>query len=383
VEESVVATLRLVNPDAPGGGHEGDVLACAYSPDGHFVLSAGWDGFLRLWETNQGAQVTQIKTGARPLSACAVAPDGRRWLAGSMDGMLASWDPMLQTQSQMFLAHTRPISAIVYSADGVLGTTSWDRQITLWDRTREREGRSLNGHGDIVSGGRFTPDGRSFVSWSHDRTVRVWESARARSAAELTGHADRILTGAVCPDGRWAATGSRDGDVKLWDLAGLEEAGAVTLAAEVRACFFLLDAASLVTVDSNGFLQMFSIPELQPQGEFTTRMPVLCGDLSPSGGQIALGCSDGGVCLVAVDGFDTTPLMVTPTQSSRQTANLLERLLGKHRLIPTYECTCPACRQSFELPTQVPDQPASCPACRRSLRLSPLVMPAREAIRSR
>jgi hypothetical protein len=372
----------LLTTEPAGEGHEGDVLACAYSPDGQFVLSAGWDGYLRLWETAQGTQVTQLKAGSKPLSACAVAPNGRRWLAGSMEGLLAYWDGMLQTQTLMFLAHTRPVSTIVYSADGVLATTSWDRQVILWDRNREREGRTLTGHADIVSGGRFTPDGRTFVSWSYDGTVRLWEVGRGRPLAELTGHADRILAGAVCPDGRWAATGSRDQALKLWDLARPCEAGSVTLAAEVRACFFLLDAASLVTVDSDGLVQVFSVPDLEPRESHATRLPVQCADLSPTGGQLALGCSDGRVCLVAVDGFDSAPLLVTPTQGTRQTANLFQRMLGKHRTVPTFEFTCPACRQAFELPPQSPGQAASCPACRRSLRLSPFVMPAREAVRN-
>ena len=44
------------------------------------VLSAGWDGNLRLWEASSGRHLTALRAGPKPLSACAFTPDGRRWV---------------------------------------------------------------------------------------------------------------------------------------------------------------------------------------------------------------------------------------------------------------------------------------------------------------
>jgi hypothetical protein len=89
--------------------------------------------------------------------------------------------------------------------------------------------------------------------------------------------------------------------------------------------------------------------------------------------------TDGRVYLVVVDGFDSASLLITPTQRGRETANVLQRLLGKRRITYTYLCICPACRQSFEIPTTGPGQAASWPYCRRSLRLSQFVKTATQA----
>src|SRR5262249_26773662 len=107
--------------------------------------------------------------------------------------------------------------------------------------------------------------------------------------------------------------------------------------------------------------------------ELVTRLPVQCGELSPSGSQIALGCTDGQVHLVAVDGFDSSPLLVTPTQTSRETTGVIQRLFGKRRVTTAFACLCPACRKSFELPGTRPGQGAPCPHCHRNLRLSSFI----------
>src|SRR5262245_31208297 len=83
-EGSVVPTLRLLPAGPQTGRHSGEVFACSFTPDGQFGLAAGWDGYLRLWEAEQGGPVHQLRAGTKPLASCAVAPDGRRWLSGSM-----------------------------------------------------------------------------------------------------------------------------------------------------------------------------------------------------------------------------------------------------------------------------------------------------------
>jgi hypothetical protein len=105
-----------------------------------------------------------------------------------------------------------------------------------------------------------------------------------------------------------------------------------------------------------------------------TGLKVMCGDLAPSGTQVALGCEDGQVCFAAVEGFENASIVVTATQSLKPTASFLGRLMGKTKLTRTYRYTCPVCRQSVET-AQLPRQLVSCSKCRRSLRVN-----AREAL---
>jgi hypothetical protein len=112
------------------------------------------------------------------------------------------------------------------------------------------------------------------------------------------------------------------------------------------------------------------------QAELNVRLPLQCGALAPGGTQIALGCDDGKVRLLAVDGLEESPVFVTPTRTSQRTTTALGRLFGKSRVEHTYCCTCPICGQSFQLPDAAPQQPRRCPHCARPLRFN---APARVA----
>jgi WD40 repeat protein len=365
-----VPTLRLLT-GAATGGHGGEAFACCYTPDGGYVLSGGWDGCLRLWDAATGQPLTSLRTGAKPVSACAVSADGTSWLSGSLDGMLAAWDAMAQTQRWIFLAHTRPVSTILVTANPeVLVTASWDRTLVVWRLGVERDKRILEGHSDIVAGCRFHPDGGRLLSWSHDGTLRLWGPNLSGCLTTFAGHKDRITAAAIAPDGLWAVSASRDRVLKLWDLQRQREAMSLTLGAELRACLFLLDGESLVSIDVNGLVTLHTLPRLEKRERLATRLAVQCAELSPSGNQIALGCGDGRVHFLAVDGFDNSPLLVTPTEAKVRTTTVLQRLFGRCTVAKTYRCTCPVCRQSFTLPVTALGQPAPCPHCRQRLRLS-------------
>jgi WD40 repeat protein len=375
-----VATLRLLASTPEGEGHKGEVFTCAYTPDGAYVLSGGWDGHLRLWEADSGQVVTSVRAGPKPLSACAVAPGGKHWLSGSLEGTVAIWDAMGQKLLHSFMAHTRPVSAILFGEDpDTVITASWDRTLIIWNLRRERDCQTLSGHEDIVAGCCFTPDERRLLSWSHDGTLRFWQLDSLTPFPPIKAHYDRVNTATVSPDGHYIAAGSRDGILKVWDVETELPVASVQMPREIRACFFLLDGESLVAVDQVGRIAIYTLPNLEEAEALLTGLGVHCAQISPSGQQIALGCGDGRVHFAAVEGLDQVPLVVTPTQTTRRVATTLQRLFGTSTLKQTFCFTCPACRKSFELPKADPGQAASCPYCHRGLRISTVTRVQAEA----
>jgi WD40 repeat protein len=350
-------------------GHGGEVFSCLYTRDGAFLLSAGWDGSLRLWVAENGQAVTALPASTKPLSCCALSPDGTTWLAGSMDGVLSAWDAVSHQPKWNFIAHIRPLSAIQYSPDSrYLATASWDRKLMLRRAGNESEGRPLNGHHDIVSGCRWLPDGKQLLSWSHDGTLRLWDAETGRGLACLQGHADRITAACLSDDGQWAVSGGCDGVVKLWDVQRRAEVRSVQQNAEVRGCWCLRDNSSVLTINADGWMVLWSLPDFEVQSELASDLRPLCGDLSPSGSEVVLGTESGQLHFLAIDGVAEKPLQTTATPLFKPKTGVITRFLGKPKIDRSYQYSCPSCGHAAETES-LPRDAVRCSKCNRLLRV--------------
>ena len=92
----VPGSLRHTNPgglmplDLPG--HSNELTACAFSPDGRFVLTASHDHTARLWEAHSAQELRRFEGHTLWLSACAFSADGRFVLTASYDKTARLWD---------------------------------------------------------------------------------------------------------------------------------------------------------------------------------------------------------------------------------------------------------------------------------------------------
>jgi len=362
--------LRLVEASGPCDKHEGEVYCTSYTPDGAYLLSAGWDGCLRLWDAQTASSITSLSASPKPLSSCLSSPDGQYWLAGSMEGLLSVWDGVSHSVVASHLAHTRPISGLDFSPDGQwLATASWDRQVSLRRVDYLQEGKILGTHSDIVAGCRFSLDGESLYSWSYDATLKVWDLKLLRERVTLTGHSDRITCFSLSPDGRMALTGSRDTTIRLWDMEQFSELATVNIGAEVRSCSFLLDGESVIVVDSVGRMFLMVAPVFAVVEHIQTPFKTLSSALSPNGLQIALGGEDGMVYFLDIEGQEQTPFVVTATPFEKEEPpSMLGRLFGGPRRSLQFSYTCPSCRYVIQV-RDLPTQPVACPCCGRSLRV--------------
>ena len=164
-------------------GHTETTPVASLINDDRQVISASWDGKVRIWDLESGqmlhrwvAGVKSVKDGKEEttaVDALASSPDGRLVVTGDMDGNLQVWDG--------------------------------ERRVLLYQLPLRGENPAL------------TPDGRGLLL-TQGANVLLWDLEAQREVRRWKVGKERISVLLVTPDGRWVLAGTGSGRVLRWSL---------------------------------------------------------------------------------------------------------------------------------------------------------------------
>jgi WD40 repeat protein len=217
-------------PQATSGiaAHEGAVTDLAFTPDGRFLVSIGYDDFrLCLWDPATSELLDEIVYKKRP-SDLALLPDGTAAYVVDASGRITRWplqygsfgDP----EELDGLAGQTPRIAID-AAGRTAVTTSWNDPAKLWDLASGRFVRALP-NSDKMRGVSFSPTDAIVACGSHADFFAVWNlqrlswpvGARKKHRVPRVSEQSDVHSIAFSPDGRRLATGHMDTSISIWDM---------------------------------------------------------------------------------------------------------------------------------------------------------------------
>ncbi|HQP25667.1 MAG TPA: PDZ domain-containing protein, partial [Smithellaceae bacterium] len=178
-------------------GHEDDISAVSFSPDGRYALSAGgrsWskkDCTIRLWDVVTGKEIKKFTGHTDAIFSAAFSPDGKQIVSGGLDRTIRLWDVASGKEIKIFTGHEGTISSVVFSKDGkMILSACGDYSIRLWDVVTGKEIKKFAGHSAWVNSASFSPDGKRIITGGFDATTRIWDVASGREVASFIGFVD-------------------------------------------------------------------------------------------------------------------------------------------------------------------------------------------------
>ncbi|CAK5277193.1 unnamed protein product [Mycena citricolor] len=132
---------------------------------------------------------------------------------GSRDRTIREWNLSTGLVERVIAGvHTSSVLSICVH-DGYLASASSDRQVAVWDLSKNALVKLISDHEDSVLCVRM--DGRRLASCSKDRTVRTYSFPDLEPQFVLGAH--RAAVNAVSLSGDLIVSGSGDRSVRLWD----------------------------------------------------------------------------------------------------------------------------------------------------------------------
>lgn len=235
-------------------GHTDAVRGCDYSPDGRYLISAAYDNLLIVWDATSFARVGVLEGHKAFCNACAFSPDGKLLVSASHDQTLKIWAVAAFAAGLGQQARQRGIVHLLsYSSDArkLLVGAAVEKEsgaLELLDPNTLTTTQSFIGHGHVVFGGSWSPDGERIASASYDKTLKQW-SVDGRELMTLQ-HPKYVSGCSYSPDGRRLVSSSLDKMIRLWDAAsGAELATFVGHEKfSMEACVFSPDGRNLVSI---------------------------------------------------------------------------------------------------------------------------------------
>lgn len=213
-------------------GHEAPIELVAFGHDGNVMVSVGWNGRVMLWDVASPEQIDSQSNGSvLGFGAFAIRPDARAVALGELGGPIKLWYVDDKNQYKLAVTFKGPqssIDSLAFDQNGeLLASGGSDHTVVIWHlETGEQVDSPLSGRGNEIQSVAFSPDGKQVASASTDKVVSFWDVSTGKPALPaLVGHAADVMSLAFSPDGKMLASGSADNKIILWDLAGIYALG--------------------------------------------------------------------------------------------------------------------------------------------------------------
>jgi hypothetical protein len=220
-EVRLYAVNRWEKPPLRITGHQDLLHALAFSPDGKFLATCGYDRLVKLWDVASGKLVRELNDHSDAVYGVAFHPQGHLLATCAADRAVKVWEVASGKRLYSLGEATDWLYTLAWSPDGKhLAAAGVDKSIRVWEATAA-QGRLVQAafaHEKPVLQLAYSADGKTLYSLGEDRRLKAWDAARLTEKQVYAPQSEIIHAFALRPDQAHVALGRFDGKALVLDL---------------------------------------------------------------------------------------------------------------------------------------------------------------------
>lgn len=160
-------------------GHSNAMSSIAYSPDGNFIVTGGYDGKVKIWNVISGFCFMTFSEHTSGITGIDFSQNKKYFVTSSLDGTVRAFD-MVRYRNFKTLTAPRLVQfscvAVDYSGELIAAGAQDVFDIHLWSVKFGKLLEVLSGHEGPVSRVDFSPvpTSSTLISGSWDNNVKIW-----------------------------------------------------------------------------------------------------------------------------------------------------------------------------------------------------------------
>ena len=274
-QRTIQDTLQLVRESNILLGHEQSVLAIAVDPSGRYIVSAGKDRSLKLWDTKSSKLlIDKPQAHESAIYDVAISPDGKSLASASNDATIRIWEisevdgkvQLSEKPRYTLQEHTGSVHAVDFhpSNSQRLVSAGADRTVRLWNvDTGKQTVPPISAHYSSVRDVAFSPDGNEIVSGSGDKMVRVWDAnTGVQKRLVQMAHKDEVFSVAFDSTGDRIVSSSSDRSIRIWETKTGKLVGDESLRGHdgiVYSAIFSADDKTVISTGSDRTIRFWDV----------------------------------------------------------------------------------------------------------------------------
>ena len=208
-------------------GHGDNITTVSWSSNGRFVAAGTVGGTIHVWDSESDSDVPSVTLSAHTgaVSALEWTPESQTLITAGRDGKIKIWASQNGTLTNTLERQTSPVTCAALSRDGnVLASVSADGRIRLWHAQDNWTSTLIRIDPNDTEAGQYS---LNTVAWSPDSTylalgdslgkIRIWNQNVNQWQHSLVANCASISSLTWSPDGRVLLCGGMDGTVRAWD----------------------------------------------------------------------------------------------------------------------------------------------------------------------